>query len=211
MPQRFFAIETNGPKSLKLEWKGIWKHIEVSFEDKALGIIENQEALKDGREFQLPNGSSVSIQLCDGIQPRLEILIDGVHAPGSPGDPRTILQNAAYVTYFIGGTSIILGTLGLANIPLFAEMGFGFISIIIGFVIADLGYHAKKSLSKIALLVAMAIFALDSVVSLMLVLAQGGEPPIVTLIIKVFLISQMYKGLDAIDQIKETPQKDTPS
>ena len=202
MPKRTFAIEPNGPKSLKLQWKGAWKSIEVSFEDHILGTIEDQDALQEGAEFLLPSGSVLFIQLRDSIPPRLMILIDGMHATDSDTSPHKILQTAIYVTYFIGVLNILLGGLGFFKIPIITQMGFGTISLFMGIVIVELGNHSRKYHSKVSLIAVMIIFAVDTMASVILVKIQGESPFSLSIIIKILLISLIYRGVDAIDQIK---------
>ena len=203
MPEKNYSITPEGPIRIKLKWSGIWKNMEVFCDEQTLGVIENQKSLKQGADFALPDGEKLHVVLSGGFQPTLKVLINGTPAPGSDSDPKKVLESAVGVVYVVAALSVLNGAAAVAGVAFLANMGFGFSAIISGCIMGALGFWTKKSNSKIALILAIALFALDGIASVVGVIATGGDPPAGALVVRVFFILSMFKGVKAIDRLKQ--------
>jgi len=201
MPTREFSLEPDGPKRVKIQWKGLWKNIQVSFDDQQLGVIENQKALKAGADFGLPDGRTLHVELTTGIQANLQVQLDGTPLPGSGNDPATQLKTAVGIVYFIAALNVVVGVGAMAGVGFLIEMGLGWPSIVEGAFIGGLGYWVQEHRSKIALMVVMALVAVSGVLAVMTVMDAGGSPPIAGIVIRVLFLLYMFTGLKAIDTL----------
>lgn len=84
----------------------------------------------------------------------------------------------------------------LFRIEFLQALGIGFFSVIFGLVFLLLGFWAQSG-SQLALILAIAIFALDGILGFVLVAMVGGTPNISGLIARIFFIIPMVRGLSA--------------
>jgi len=61
MPKQAFAFERDGPKRLEVSWKGRWKNVTVQLDGAPIGTVPGQKELSAGQEFQLPDGSTLTV------------------------------------------------------------------------------------------------------------------------------------------------------
>jgi hypothetical protein len=202
MPKQSFALEAGKEKRLEISWHGMWKDMTISFDGKIVGVIPNQKALSSGQEFTLVDGSILKIQLVSVfMNTQLRVLRNGQPLPGSSSDPQTNLRNSYQAVYFIAGFNIILGAISfLYNVDLLQQVGVGFGSIIFGLVFLTLGFFVQRA-SSIALMFAIGIFALDSIVGFFLSAAQGYNTG-GGVIVRIFVLIYMFQGLKAIKVLK---------
>ena len=168
MPKRKYALERGGDKSLEISWKGQWKNTEVRLNGDLIGAIPNQKELAEGQLFQLPDGTSLRVQLVrtflsDGFR----VLRNDKALPGSSSDPATTrLAQSFGIIYFIAGLSIVLGFIALTSqVEFLQTLGFGINSVAIGSIFLVLGFFTQRR-SLIALIVALIIYSLDIVLVL---------------------------------------------
>ncbi|MFN3200280.1 MAG: hypothetical protein ACE366_17920 [Bradymonadia bacterium] len=200
MPKRVFVLRKGGSDSVELEWKGIWKNIQVRYNGDTLGVIENQKALKEGRAFTLPDGRPLEIRLKTGMQTELQVSVSGRALPGSGGDPETKLKLAAGIIYFLGAIAIILGLVAeLGKVGLLLDLGLGWISAGAGVIFLGLGYGTQKR-SQAALAVACALVLLDT--ALMIWAYAMTQRGIGGVAMRVFFLISMFQGFGAIKALK---------
>jgi hypothetical protein len=204
MAKMAYALEPGGPKRLEISWKGMYKDFTVKLDDEVVGELSGQKELKAGRQFVLPDGSALSVQLVQKFSgAELQILRDGQPMPGSSSDPESRLKGAYGITFFVAGLNLVLGVLAtLFQIEFLQAIGIGFFSIIFGLVFLFLGFFVKKR-SLIALILAIVIFALDGILGLVFSVMAGMEPGVTGLIARVFLIIPMVQGVPAIRVLKQ--------
>ena len=202
MPTREFSLEPDGPKRVKIEWKGMWKNIRVSFDDQPLGVIENQKALKAGADFGMPDGKTLHVELATGLQANLQVLLDGKPLPGSGNDPATQLKTAVGIVYFIAGLNVVVGVAAMAGVGFLLEMGLGWPTVVEGTIIGGLGYWVQERRSKAALIVVMALVAASGILSVMVATEAGHQPPIGGTVVRVLFLLFMFTGLKAIDKLE---------
>ena len=204
MPKQAFALERDGPKRLEVSWKGRWKDVAIQLDGETIGTIPGQKELSAGQEFQLPDGSILTVQLIKKLTAvELQLLRDGQPLPGSATDPETMLKGAYVILFFIAGLNIVLGSIAyLFQAETLQRMGMGFYSIIFGVVFLVLGRFVRRR-SLAALVIAIVIFVLDSILSFVLAGSQGYTSNVVEMVARAFLLLPMIQGIGAIRAIKE--------
>lgn len=204
MPKQKFFLDTARTQEVLVQWKGIWKEVTVSHNGTVLGEpIPNLAALKQGKDYPLPDGRSLNVKFQSGFaKSGLEINVDGRPLPGSVGDPKVELKLAAGVVWFIAGLSTLLGVLGMTGVPFVMAMGFGWPSLVAGLVFGVLAWFVGKK-SQLALGLALGLFAIDTVVTLVAGMDAGGRAPTTAIIMRVFLFLAMFRGFAAIKKFRE--------
>jgi len=229
MPKRKYALERGGDKSLEISWEGHWKNTKVRLNGNLIGAIPNQKELAEGQLFQLPDGTSLRVQLVrtflsDGFR----VLRNDKPLPGSISDPaRTRLAQSFGIIYFIAGLNIVLGFIALIfQVEFLQSLGFGINSVAIGFIFLVLGVFTQRR-SIIALIIALIIYSLDIVlvlfsdlitalarfsVSNTVILGLIGDIlkfmaiPIGFTVMRIGFLMGMGQGVGAINELKkETP------
>ncbi len=204
MPTQRYALEPNGPKRLTLSWKGMYKTLQVALDGHVLGIIPDQKALRTGQSFPLPDGSAVHVQLVRaGMATELRVTRNGQPLPGSAADPQQKLKVAYGIVYFVGGLNVLLGVVALLIESRFLEsLGIGWATIIFGAIMLGLGFMVQRR-SVAALIAAIAIYAVDGVLSIVLIASSSQTPPVGGLIFRVIMIAAMYQGIAAIKALNK--------
>lgn len=196
MPTQKYALEAGGEKRLELNWKGVYKNLTIKLDGVKIGTIPDDIALKQGQDFQLPDGSSLFVGR-EGM--RLLITCNGKHLAGSPASPESKLARANHIVYLEGGTEIFFGAFLLASI------GFRIIYIGIGIALLGLGYMVSKRIT-LALYIAINICMLLTMFSIIVGLlgtASSGAFFFFIVIRLIFLLT-MYQGIGAINELNRS-------
>lgn len=201
MPKQNFKLSPQDARLVSVEWKGMWKNVQVGFDGKPLGTIPDSKALKAGQTFSLPDGTQLGVRLKTGVQAGLEITRDGRPLPGSGGDPEVQLKLARGIVWFIGGLSLVVGLAAeLAKVEFLLNMGIGWISAAVGVVFLVLGYFVGKR-SMVALGLSVGLLITDTVLTLALS-AGTGRVPTAGLAMRVIFLIFLFQGFKAIKAIK---------
>ena len=208
MPTVRFAMERSGPKRLEVSWKFGWKEFQVRLDGAPMGSAEGKSELQAGREFELPDGSRLHVQLTK----QLQLTRNGKPVPGSAGDPMAILKMSYGLIFFIGGANLVVGVLAEAMGDSTFSAVFGWPDAVVGALFVGLGLFVRRR-STIALGVAVALLGgilLLRVVGGLAAISQGGVPMGIGGIALgiVFLIS-ICKGFGAISQLEAEAPDDT--
>ncbi|MGC9396952.1 MAG: hypothetical protein ACP5J4_19070 [Anaerolineae bacterium] len=203
MAKLTYALEPGEPKRLELSWRGMYKDFTVKLDDEVVGELSGQKELKAERQFALPDGSSLSVQLVQKFSgAELQVLHDGKPLLGSSSDPESRLRNAYGMVFFVAGLNIVLGLIAtLFQIEFLQSIGIGFFSIIFGLVFLVLGFLVRKS-SMIALILTIGIFALDGILGVVFSVMAGVAPGVSGLLARVFMIIPMIQGIPAIRDLR---------
>lgn len=205
MPKQSYAFEPGGEKRLTIAWKGAYayKDFTVTLDNSILGVIPDQKALSSGQEFRLLDGSILKVQLVKKFTANeVQVLHNGQPLPGSSSDPHAKLKNAAYMVFFIGGLNFFLGIITLLfDIEFLRALGVGFFSTIFGLVFLLLGFFVWRR-SSIALILAIAIFALYGLLALFISVSGGYNPGIGGLLARFLFLIPMIQGVGAIKTLK---------
>ncbi len=202
MPTQRYALEAGGPQRLEISWRGFWKDTTIQLDGNAISTIPGQKELRAGQEFVLPDKSVLRVQLVTGLTSELRILRDGKPLPNSASDPATRLKTAYGIVFFIAGLNIVLGLVSeLFQVEFLQQLGIGVFSIGFGLIFLALGFAVRRQ-SQIALIIAIAIFALDGILGLAVSASAGGRPSTVGIIVRIFLLIPMVQGVVAIKTLK---------
>jgi hypothetical protein len=195
MPKQSYPIEQGGMERVTVSWKIFWKNFTVEFDGKEIGTIPNQNELLKGQTFELPDGSNLEVKLArTWASVDLQLLRNGKPLPGSGADPRRRLKQSYGVLYFIGGLNLVLGLIAwLFQIDFLLEIGMGLYSIIVGSIYLLLAFFVQRR-SKIALILALAIYGLETVLGAM----NGFDTGV---FIRILFMVVMWQGFGAIKDL----------
>ncbi len=196
MAVQTFALEKGGPRRLLLSWKISWRDMQIRLDGSLIGEIATQQELRQGHEFTLPDGSTLSVKLVNRmLWSELQVLRDGVPLPASQTDPETRLRASYGVLYFIAAINIVVGLVAeIFQVELLQSMGLGFLSAGIGAIYLVLGYFVMRR-SMAALLIALVLFTLDTLLSLL----SGFN---IGIVMRIILLFYMAQGVRAILDLK---------
>lgn len=208
MPSRTYTIKDGNQYKIELSWKGLWKNMTVKCNFQPIGTFADNKELKAGKEFQLPDGSMLRVQLVSSMtKTELQVLHNGKPIPGSDSDPAQRIKVAAGIVFFVAGLNILIGLLAvMAKVKFLIRIGAGEGSIIFGVLFLILGFFILKQ-SGIALGLAVLLFAADGILSLILVTKYGGRPPVGAIVFRIFLLIPMIQGFPALKALKEQGRK----
>ena len=204
MPKQTFAFEPGGPKRLVIEWKGMFKNTTLTVDGVQVGMFPDQKALVAGKEVRLKDGSKLKVQLVSSFSgSELQVLRDGKPLPGSETSPEARVRTAAYVLYFLAGLGIVAGTVSLfVESRILGILGVGWYNILFGAVYLVLGLLTHRN-SIGALVLAVVVFSGDALSSILLGAANGYEPSVYGLLMRVFFLIPMVQGIRAIVEIRK--------
>lgn len=198
-----FALEPGGPKRLQVSWGLAWKEFTVRLDGQVVGTIPTQKELWAGREFALPDGSTLSVRLAQqALTPVLELRRNGAPLPGSGTDPGQQVRTAAGIVYFLAGFNIVIGIVALIwRIEFLLRLGVGVPSIVFGLVFAVLGFFVQRR-SALALGTAMALLIVDMILSLAGTEQGRSSPPVAGLVLRILFLIWMWQGFAAMRALR---------
>lgn len=135
-------------------------NMEVRMNGNLIGTIPNRRKLNEGQIFKLSDDTALRIQY---VKNEVRVLWNDEPVPGSPSDPAARLAQSSGSIYFIAALNIVLGFIVLLfHVEFLQALGFGMISIAIGFMLLTLGFFTQRR-SLIALIISLTAFSLESV------------------------------------------------
>jgi hypothetical protein len=167
MTKMKYALERGGDKPLEISWKGNYKNVEVRLKGNLIGEILSKKELFTGQIFQLPDGTTLKVQLTRtwGMK-ELLLLRNDKPLPGSASDPVFMNTQSSGSIYFIAGANIVLGLFAyFSKIEFMQTLGISIFSVAIGFIFLVLGFFTQRR-SRLALMVALIIYSLDCALAL---------------------------------------------
>ncbi len=211
MPKQTFALEPNGPKRLEISWRGYWKDLQISLDGSPVGTIPNQQALREGREFQLADGSTLKLQLVRSFTAvEFHITRNGQPLPASVGHPASKLKNAFIMLYIIAGLNIILGAVSqIIGIEYLTRLGIGVFSIVFGAVFVLLAFLVPRKILA-ALIIAIIILAADGILGFILAFTEGIQPSVGGILFRVILMLPLFPAINAIRELKQAERRKNP-
>ena len=209
MAKMSYALEQGGPKRLIIDSNVGWKDSVVKFDDVEIGRIPDLAALQNGLDFTLPDGSLLHVQINNKLfSNQLRITRNGAPIPDSYGDPWQNVKAAYRMLYLIGGFSILIGFVSIFSEDL-QSIGVSWLSVVLGVVFLVLGYFTQRH-SKTALIIAIVLFGLDSVLTLILNY-DFIDNPITGFIGRLILMVPMVLGLITLNDKKNQEPKNPPT
>jgi hypothetical protein len=215
--QKFSLRKGGAPRLEFFSEEGEWKNVSVRFDGKEVGKIANKKILHQGVDFNLEDGSKLSVKqkTANIFDIELDIRINGEPIPGSESDPERKLASASSVLF-------ALAILNFINIVILLLQGFGSIALVIlGIVYISiysiLGF-CVMSKSKIALKLALVLYIIDNILYVWNSLEAKSQQPLSSLLdgssqfdsqmlvgitmVRVSFWLTMYGGLKAINDLK---------
>ena len=204
MPSHRYALERNGPKRLEVSWSAIWRNFTAKLDEQVVGTWTKDE-LSAGKEVPLPDGSTFKAHLKrSGLSQQLELTRNGQPLPGSGSDPATLVKTAAGVIYFLAALQAVLGVVALVGeVDFLLDLGMGIPSIVIGVVLAVLGFFTMQR-SRVALGLAMALYTAGAVLTLVSSV-EAGRAPGGGIVIYIIFITSMWRGFKAMGELNAQP------
>jgi lysylphosphatidylglycerol synthetase-like protein (DUF2156 family) len=205
MQKQSFAFERNGPRRLEIGWRAFWKDITVWLDGQVIGTFDGQKELKAGKEFPLPDGSKLHIQLVQKLTLiELRVLRDGQPLPGTGSDPAVRIKTAGFLLYFVAAVNLVLGAVGLFGVEFLQELGIGWVNLVYGLVFLVLAFFTMKR-SLVAIILAVAIYALDGLAGFCITTLSGGLA-VPSLLFHFFMLIGIIPGIGAIRDLKKQQQ-----
>jgi hypothetical protein len=203
MPKRRYALERGGIERLELSWKGMFKNLTVSLDGQPIGEIPGQRELSQGREFSLPDGATLKVQLVRKFTgSELEVSRNGQPLPGTASDPEVKIKVAYGLVFFVAGLNLLLGLLAMAQIEFFQQLaGDALYVIAYGLIMGLLGILVTRR-SVAALILAASLYTLDGVLGIISSLSAGTSPNLTGILLRLILLIPMVQGVGAIRALK---------
>lgn len=201
MPKKAYALEREAPKRLEVEWDRDQRTI-VRWDGRVVGSYVASE-LDGGVRVTLPEGSVVLLSRVPagvfGGAKRLSLrLEDGTPLPGSDDDPMEAAKRGGYILYFIAGLNALCGVIAMATgseALLAAGLGVG--SLIMAVLYGVLGLFTIRG-SRVALGIAMGLYALDWIVGFVMQAVEEGRPNVGGIFVRIVLLAAMGRALVAM-------------
>ena len=202
-----YALQKGGDKRLELSWKARWKRFTVKFDDQEVGVIPSRAELLEGRDFDLPDGSRLRVQLKFIFLPMLALYRNDEPLPGTDADPHKRLRRACTTIFVLAGISLLFGAIiEIASIRAFQKEGFGVALLIVGFVWFVLGLLVRRR-SMIALAIAVILLLVDLVGSGYIIGQTENGLVSLGFLIKIAMLLWMSAAFSAIRELKEGVNK----
>jgi hypothetical protein len=202
-----YTLDPENPKRLDISYKMFWRGATVYLDGKEIGTAPGKRELTQGQEFKLPDGSVLKLRLVQSLMgSELRILRNGQPIPGSASHPETTVKTAYWVLFLIGALGILFGGVGLGlHVDMLGEMGITNYSIGLGVVFIILGFMVRRH-SLPALYAGIALYALDTVLGLVLTARSGGTPGIFNILFRGLIFMPLVQGVGALRTLK-APEK----
>ena len=204
-----FALQKGEEKRLEIAWKGKWKSVAIKLDDQEVGTISGKTEMLEGRDFDLPDGSRLRVQLkkFPFTSRILAVYRNDEPLPGTNADPLRRLNTACRSIFFIAACGLLAGAMiEMLDIKAFRDAGYGWFTLIYGAAFLVLGLLVRKR-SMPALAIAMIILLADTVFScynfIELIDTKQVGGAAWGLIIRFALLSWIAPGFAAIRELKE--------
>jgi len=204
MPTVKYAIHPGGPVRVVLDWGGFWEDLRVILDGRELGRIPSRKDLLAGREFTLSDGSVLSVRL-DARPFKEDLLVqrDGQPLAGPPptGD-RSKVRNAGIALLLLAGMSIALSVMLVSTgSEVLRNAGVGLYTLGFGVTLFVLGlFVLRRSLG--ALIAALSIFTLDTLLGLLGPLVGEAFPSVGSLLVRAAVLYLLIQALGAIPALR---------
>jgi len=189
MPTQKFAIEREGPKRLEVAWERLGGETSLTFDGQPLAIVSREE-LADGRSLTLADGSELRIRHQKtglfGNGGELHLTRDGEPLPGTASDPETAARSAGYILYFLAGMNMCCGVLAMSGQLEVLDPSAAIGTLLMAGLFGVLGLFTMRG-SRVALGIAMAVYLLDGVATVVMQLG-AGTPPIGMILVRVVIL-----------------------
>jgi len=204
MPRQTYALETGGPRRLEIRWWGFWRDLKITLDGEPVGALDDPQQLRSGREFILPDGSKLHVQLFQkSTLLELRVVHNGRLLSGVSPNRAVRIRVACIALYFIAGFNLLLGGLGAIGVETIRAAGIGWFNLAYGLVFLLLAFFTMRH-SLLAIVLAVVIYALEGLATICLS-AQGGNADITGILItgRLFLLMAIIPAIGALRSKEE--------
>jgi hypothetical protein len=196
-----YPLDPAGPKRLEVTWEGSYRNYTIQLDGSVVGTIPGQKELKTGRDFRLPDGSTLHVQLVRSfLSQGVRLVRDGVPLSGTAADPAQQLRTACNILFFIGGLNLLLGLAAeLGQVDFLLAAGIGWESLAEGVAFLVLGYFVRRR-SMVALALAAALLAADTVLTIV-TLTPGAGASVGGIVIRLAFLYYVVRGFGALKSL----------
>lgn len=203
-----YALERGGAKRLELIWTGNWDDVKVRLDGQEIGSFQNIEHFRGGQDFQLEDGSVLTVRLGGGKIVKLpEILRNGEPVPTNPYNPAKRLSMSWQCLSLIGGLYLFVGIISLFNSSVLASLpvrtwptiGIGLLFLLL----AVLVLHQFK----IALRIAVVLLVLNIIAPLVFHHAFPWPLLILATVLRLAILFVVLQGFGAINELRREQAK----
>lgn len=199
MPRKRYALVKNGPKEIEISWGFAWKNFSVRQNGQVVGTVSSQGELREGRQFNLLDGSTLLIKLNLGIgKTGLEILHDGQPLPGSDSDPAKKIKTAFGILLFVAIVNMLGGIAVVAILPEFLLIGV--LIMAYGVVFIGLAFGVRKHFFA-ALIIAIVLLIADAVAGIAFQSVSHFNLSIAWIIIRVVFLIYLFQSIKPMKEI----------
>lgn len=199
MPQKKYPLYRNGPLRLKLSWKGQYRDLAVSLDNRKIGSINSPAELRSGCTFQLDQENLLFVRIVIRYwQPDLELFINGTAVPGSAADPRTGFKTSATAALCIGTFNLLAGIAAtFFHAGFLLDLGVSLFSIPAGIIFILLSRYIYNE-KKWAVHAVLFLFAADWGYSLWWILGNTESSPSMTAnVLRMILLFGLWQGFSS--------------
>jgi len=196
MATKRYPLEPGGAPRVEVSWNWNFKNVVVKVDGLEVGRIADATELQAGRDFALADGSSLRVQLASKFHAKeLVVMRNGEPLPGSSNDPMTMVKTAAGILLIVAVINLAVGAFEYSTDP---DGAIG--SVIEGLIYGFLAWRVSKR-GIIALVIAMVLYAADTVLTLMAI-AQRPGGGVHSVFIRVIVFIALFKAFGAIRELK---------
>src|SRR5690348_6213956 len=106
MPVTTYAFKEGEPKRLELSWGRRGQDFTIRLDGSEIATLPNKKELSDGRNFPLPDGSTLRVRLTKFWgSDELQVLRNDQPLPGSASHPATRVRDASTALFLVSGFS----------------------------------------------------------------------------------------------------------
>ncbi|MFD3000737.1 hypothetical protein ACFS7Z_10225 [Pontibacter toksunensis] len=203
MPEHIFYTDKERHQCFSASWKKNWSNFRLRYQGEEICSFATKKELVTGRQFIMPDGHLLSVRLKGGLQPELELLLDGLPLPAKTRFLRSNGKASFQLALFLGLLNIAAGTVAaVTQSDIMLSIGFGYGSMAIGAAYLLLAWGIRR-LSAVAVY-AVAAFILIDLALLFVLTGLREEPtsPVSGILIKLFLVYAYIKGVGAMKRLK---------
>jgi hypothetical protein len=198
-----YAFEKGGPKRLEILWQARFTEVHIKLDGKELASFNSPDPLLAGQEFTLDDGSRLKVQLAGrSMLSSFNVTRNGQPLPSNMPDAAKRLKSVYQFLFMIAAFNILAGLTNFrSSFSAKYVIQNGWLLVCMGIFVFILALLVMRK-SKIALTIATAGFALDSIAFLFYtVLPLWGR--ILIFIFRLFLLLALLSGFGAINELKQ--------
>jgi hypothetical protein len=167
MPTERLPLDIGGPERLEITWDHVGSALRVLLDGKEVGAITGKSSVRKGGNFELPDGSTLSVSLAGG----LKVFRNGQRLPESMASLIQKLQLCVSCTIGVGSATLAAGLVSLftnGKLGVAPSITFGLVMVALGLVVL-----AKRSRWALGAAVAVLCVVLVNSLPILISLTNG--------------------------------------